>query len=86
MSEGNKETKPTPEADTFKAPAAFQAFKDLWGFHKAVHEDDWNDSQHLVVKVKNGAKGAVSNIFMIKILLCINIELCHYIEIWTCSY
>lgn len=32
--------------------------KDLWGFHKEVHEDDWNDSQHITVKVKNSSKTA----------------------------
>lgn len=32
--------------------------KDLWGFHKSVHEDDWNDGQNLTVKVKNSSSTA----------------------------
>jgi hypothetical protein len=43
-----------------KAPDAFQGMKDLWGFHKEVHEDDWNDGQQLTIKVKNSSKSAVS--------------------------
>ena len=51
-----------------KAPDAFQGMKDLWGFHKEVHEDDWNDGQQLTIKVKNSSKSAVSwiSLFFIK--------------------
>ena len=43
-----------------KAPDAFQGMKDLWGFHKEVHEDDWNDGQQVTLKVKNSSSTAVS--------------------------
>ena len=43
-----------------KAPDAFQGMKDLWGFHKEVHEDDWNDGQQVTLKVKNSSRTAVS--------------------------
>lgn len=85
-----------------KAPDAFQGMKDLWGFHKEVHEDDWNDGQNLTLKVKNSSSTAVSIFiylfyflfFMISskkinsliILNLFNIELCHYFQIWTTSY
>ena len=39
--------------------------KDLWGFHKSVHEDDWNDGQNLTVKVKNSSSTAVSIAFIL---------------------
>lgn len=39
-------------------PDAFQAFKDQWAFHKAVHEDDWNEGQNYTVKVKQATKFA----------------------------
>jgi len=29
--------------------------KDLWGFSKAVHEDDWNEGQNYTLKLKNSA-------------------------------
>ena len=49
-----------------KAPDAFQGMKDLWGFHKEVHEDDWNDGQQVTLKVKNSSSTAVSlNFFKI---------------------
>ena len=49
---------------------AFQGMKDLWGFHKEVHEDDWNDGSQLTIKLKNSSKSAVSIFHQYFNILC----------------
>ena len=39
-----------------KQMANFKEFKDLHDFNKPLNEDDWNNGQHFVFKLKNSMK------------------------------
>jgi len=38
--------------------ANFNVFKDLHDFNRKLNEDDWNNGQHFVFKLKNSAKNS----------------------------
>ena len=48
--------------------ANFKEFKDLHDFNRKLNEDDWNNGQHIVFKLKNSHKSAAGGI--VSVLFC----------------
>lgn len=49
--------------------ANFKSFKDIHDYNRKLHEDDWNNGQHFVFKLKNKAEsdgGVFVSIFICK--------------------
>lgn len=51
--------------------ANFKEYKDFHDFHRGLYEDDWNNGQHFVFKLKNSSKSSAGGFVSIDIEKCL---------------
>ena len=52
--------------------ANFKEYKDFHDFHRGLYEDDWNNGQHFVFKLKNSSKNSAGGFVSIDIEKCLH--------------